>query len=161
MPHQPRQPFDPGPEYAARKRAAGRCICYRCDAPAGKNLPRCYKHNWQRKKASDPIAYIFYHKRQRAFERGRTQPWGNVAGWEPWTLTLENFRDWCLATGYHLKTGRTSGSLSLDRKDNRYGYHVWNIAPLSLGDNSRKHTKQGCWVMENGRMVYREEIIPF
>lgn len=66
---------------------------------------------------------------------------GHQPGWPAWTLTLENFRDYCEYTGYHLNTGRTFSSASLDRKDNRHGYHVWNLQILTLSANSSKGTK--------------------
>jgi hypothetical protein len=144
MPHLSRQPSDPGPEYVARKKAAGLCRGYRCQNKHGiATAGLCYKHYWQHKKRRDLVAYLFHQKKSRANQRGKVQPWGRVPGWPAWTLTLENWREWCAATGYASKTGRKGSSMTLDRKDNRYGYHVWNLAPLTLSQNSRKHTKLG------------------
>lgn len=139
MPHEIAAPTEPSEAYVARKRAAGLCINYRCASKAI-TCARCSKHVWQWRKQRDLIAYIFHRKKYRAAARGKSQPWGNVDGWGAWTITLDNFRDWCIATGYHLKTGRTASSMTLDRKDNRFGYHIWNLQGLTLAQNSAKST---------------------
>lgn len=120
----------------ARKRNAGLCARYGCLAPAGSHKKYCCKHHHQALKRRDPISYIYSHRKQRAKARGHE-----------WTLTLANFRDWCAFTGYHLNTGRTAESASLDRKRNEHGYHVWNIACIPYGANAAKftHAPGGEW----------------
>jgi hypothetical protein len=113
----------------ARKRKAGLCARYGCLSKAGCHKKYCPKHHHQALKRRDPISYIYSHRKQRAKARGHA-----------WDLTLENFRDWCEWTGYHLKTGRTPESASIDRKLNQYGYHVWNLACIPLGANAAKYT---------------------
>jgi hypothetical protein len=159
--HKVRPAYDPGDEYRERKRKLGRCICYRCDAPAGKNTPRCYKHSWAERKRRDPVAYLFHHKRQRALDRAKTQPWGlDPRG--PWSLTLPEFREYCQRTGYHERTGRTATSATLDRKDNRLGYHWDNIQEKTLAENSAKGTKTEVFTTgANGEVVVTLEDLPF
>jgi hypothetical protein len=113
----------------ARKRKAGLCARYGCLSKAGCHKKYCPKHHHQALKRRDPISYIYSHRKQRAKARGHE-----------WTLTLENFRDWCQWNGYHLKAGRTAESASIDRKLNQYGYHVWNIDCIPLGANAAKYT---------------------
>jgi hypothetical protein len=113
----------------ARKKKLGLCARYGCLKPAGKKKKYCPCHHHQALKRRDPISYIYSHRKQRAKARGHE-----------WTLTLENFRDWCEWTGYHHNTGRTSESASIDRRLNQYGYHVWNLACVPLGANAAKYT---------------------
>jgi hypothetical protein len=111
----------------ARKRKAGLCARYGCLSKAGSHKKYCCKHHHQALKDRDLISYIYSHRKQRAKARGHE-----------WTLTLENFREWCEWTGYHLRKGRTPGAASIDRKLGQYGYHVWNIASIPYGANSAK-----------------------
>lgn len=113
----------------ARKKKLGLCARYGCLRHAGSKKKYCPKHHHQALKRRDPISYIYSHRKQRAKARGHA-----------WDLTLENFRDWCEWTGYHLHTGRTAESASIDRKLNQYGYHVWNLACIPLGANAAKYT---------------------
>lgn len=114
---------------AARKRHAGLCARYGCLNKRGSHKQYCPKHHHQALKRRDPISYIYSHRKQRAKERGHE-----------WTVTLDNFRDWCAFTGYHLKTGRTAESASIDRKLNQHGYHIWNLDCVPLGANAAKYT---------------------
>ena len=130
----------------ARKRKAGLCARYGCLSKAGSHKKYCCKHHHQALKRRDLISYIYSHRKQRAKERGHE-----------WSITLENFRQWCEWTGYHLDTGRTPESLSIDRKLNAHGYHVWNIACVPYGANSAKYTHGpgGEWgVGDDGRYHY-------
>lgn len=54
------------------------------------------------------------------------------------TITLEQWEEFCLRTGYHLKHGREAGCLTVDRKDGIYGYHHWNIQVLTNSENAGK-----------------------
>lgn len=53
----------------------------------------------------------------------------------PFTITLEEFRQFCHETGYLEKRGREAHSLSIDRKDHDKGYHIWNICVKSFQEN--------------------------
>ncbi|RTQ52293.1 hypothetical protein EJV47_04530 [Hymenobacter gummosus] len=110
-----------------RKRRQGKCLRYGCSNKAGAHKKFCPKHHHQAQKANDPISYIYSMRKQRAKQRGHE-----------WTITLDNFRDWCEWTGYHQRTGRVTSALSIDRKDPAHGYHIWNIQPLAYGANSAK-----------------------
>lgn len=60
---------------------------------------------------------------------------------KPFTLTPEQFAEFCYKTDYIAGKGRTKTSLSIDRMINELGYVAGNIAPLPLGLNSKKKTK--------------------
>ncbi|MGI4736093.1 MAG: hypothetical protein ACRYG7_13030 [Janthinobacterium lividum] len=141
------------PTTEAAKRKAGRCVRHGCLAAAGTKKKYCPRHHHQALKDRDPISHIYSHRKQRAKARGHE-----------WTLTLENFRQWCEWTGYHLRCGRTLHAASIDRKDPFEGYHVWNIASIPYGANSAKgrHGK-GCWRLgPDGHYHFDpEEEVPF
>lgn len=113
----------------ARKKKLGLCARYGCLKPAGTKKKYCPCHHHQALKRRDPISYIYSHRKQRAKARGHA-----------WSLSLAEFRQWCQQTGYHLHTGRTAESLSIDRLDNRRGYSLDNIACIPLGANAAKYT---------------------
>jgi|GEM_PF-3428748 len=122
----------PAASTVARKQKLGLCVRYGCLAKRGAKKQYCCKHHHQALKRRDPISYIYSQRKQRAKARGHA-----------WTLTLDNFRDWCHFTGYHEKTGRTAESASIDRKINAHGYHVWNIRCIPYGANAAKYTHAG------------------
>jgi len=130
----------------ARKRKAGLCARYGCLSKAGSHKKYCCKHHHQALKRRDLISYIYSHRKQRAKERGHA-----------WSLALEEFRQWCHQTGYHLNLGRKAESSSIDRIDNARGYSLDNIACIPYGANSSKWTRPagGEWeVGEDGSYHY-------
>ena len=55
------------------------------------------------------------------------------------TLTLEQFTAFCLShPDYLTAKGRHSRCLSIDRRDAKEGYHIWNIRLLTVGKNSER-----------------------
>lgn len=86
--------------------------------------PRC-QSRWLKK--HHPLKYYFGKLRRRAKERGKD-----------FSLTFEQYRTFCLNTDYHKLKGKSSISLSIDRKDDKQGYHAWNIQAISLRENTRK-----------------------
>jgi hypothetical protein len=134
-------------EEREKRRKANRCNFNTCKAKRGAGkLAYCNRHNYLVKKARDPIREIFYRRRGNAARRGKD-----------WTITLDNFRDWCLFTNYHNKTSRSAYGLTIDRKDSRHGYHIWNIRTLRYDANSSKGAQYdgGEYVTdENGSIKY-------
>jgi hypothetical protein len=76
---------------------------------------------------ADQIKYAFITLRNNAKRRGI-----------PFTLTLEDFKTFCVKTKYIAGKGRSSMSYTIDRIYNNIGYHVDNIQVLTKGDNVRK-----------------------
>lgn len=68
------------------------------------------------------------------------------------TLTLEEFTEFVLNTGYMKGKGLSSESLTIDRIDNERGYTIDNIRVITKSENSSK-----------GAMPYEEIIkdVPF
>jgi hypothetical protein len=54
----------------------------------------------------------------------------------PFTLTVNQFEDFCLQTGYLEKRGNKPGDMTIDRKDWDEGYHIWNIQVMTHAENS-------------------------
>jgi hypothetical protein len=113
------------------KMAKGRCCLQNCTTKAGNRKVYCERHAHAIRKVFDPVGYIYSHRKQRAKQRGHE-----------WSITLDNWRDWCAFNRYHELTGRTAASMSIERKDSAHGYHIWNIATLTLGQNAAKGTQQ-------------------
>lgn len=103
------------------------CQAYRCKNLRSKKDRFCPRHRSRYYKETNPVGYTFNLRKQRAKERGHA-----------WELTLEEFREFCIRTGYLDKKGKTATSASIDRIDPSRGYALDNIRLLSLSDNSKK-----------------------
>jgi hypothetical protein len=88
---------------------------------------KCSRHRNRAWRDEHPLAYFFHKLRSRANERGIT-----------FTLTFEQYERFAITTDYAKMKGKTSLSLTIDRKDNGLGYHEWNIQAMLLRENSRK-----------------------
>lgn len=60
------------------------------------------------------------------------------------TLTMQEFVDFCEETGYMEGKGSSRLSLSVDRIDHNKGYVAGNIQVLSLSENGAKGYVEGC-----------------
>jgi len=49
------------------------------------------------------------------------------------------FRNFCEETGYIITKGMRGYRYTIDRINNNYGYHIWNIQLLSLISNIEKY----------------------
>jgi hypothetical protein len=56
----------------------------------------------------------------------------------PFTITLEQFQDFCAKTGYLEQRGNEPASMTIDRKDRDKGYHIWNLRVLTHAENSEQ-----------------------
>lgn len=88
-----------------------------------------HRHRYLKEK--DPVKYTFYATRGNAKRRGKE-----------WGISLEEFRQWCEETGYMNVKGRKPESGTIERKNNNFGYFIWNIEILSLSLNSSKGNKE-------------------
>lgn len=84
----------------------------------------CRREMWREK---NPLKYSFGNLRRRAKQRGKD-----------FSLTFEQYREFAIKTDYARLKGKTSLSLSINRKDNSQGYHHWNIEAITLSSNSRR-----------------------
>jgi len=54
----------------------------------------------------------------------------------PFSLTIAEFKAFCLKTGYLERRGNKPGDLTIDRIDWNDGYHIGNIRVLTHAENS-------------------------
>lgn len=87
-------------------------------------LSHCWKCRARMLKDRHPETYVLNAIRQRAKARGL-----------PFTITLEEFRKFCLETRYLELRGRTADALTIDRIDHDKGYHIWNIQVKTFLEN--------------------------
>jgi len=99
--------------YCRNTAVPGRTICHKCRS-------RKYKKQ-------HPDVYFFNALRNNARRRNKL-----------FTLTLDQFRDFCNRTGYLDKKGKNGYDMSIDRKISSKGYTADNIQVLSLSDNTKK-----------------------
>lgn len=99
--------------YCRNKRVHHRTICEKCKS-------RLYKER-------NPLAYHFNVLRVNAKRRGKQ-----------FDLTLEDFKAFCISSGYMEGKGRTAQDLSIDRIRPWEGYNINNIQVLTLSENSKK-----------------------
>jgi hypothetical protein len=74
------------------------------------------------------VKYAFINLRNNAKRRGVL-----------FTITLDQFREWCSKVQYIGFSGRSSESFTVDRRHNDIGYHLDNIQVLEKGKNVQKY----------------------
>jgi len=113
----------------AKKLQGVYCCAYSCkNKPGAKKGGLCHKHYHVHRRILDPVYDRFANFKRKALSRKKE-----------FTITLEEFRVFCTETGYIITKGRRGYRYTVDRKDNRFGYHIWNIQLLSMGENIRKY----------------------
>jgi hypothetical protein len=65
-------------------------------------------------------------------------------------LPLRHFRRFALQTDYLNRTGLNGHCLTVDRINNRFGYYLKNIQPLTRSANSEKKARQDAIRMKAG-----------
>jgi hypothetical protein len=105
------------------------CRTRNCRGFVGKSgkSPYCAKCRTRRWKAKYPLHYSFAKLQARARERKKD-----------FSLTRSQYIYFAKSTGYEKMKGKTSFSLSIDRIDDKQGYHWWNIQAITLRENTRK-----------------------
>jgi hypothetical protein len=109
-----------------RNPVKGRCQVKFCNKKTKGKM--CSTHRSQKCRANDPVRYAFYNLKASAKRR-------NIV----FTITIEQFRDWCRKVKYIGFAGRSSTSFTIDRIHNDIGYHIDNINVMQKGDNVKKY----------------------
>lgn len=104
-----------------------KCNTKRCRNKRAKRRNFCYRCISRQNRERYGVQSTFYFLRGNAKRRGID-----------FDLTLEQFRVFCTNTEYLKLKGKKSGSMSIDRIDNRRGYEIDNIRLITLAENSRK-----------------------
>lgn len=111
----------------AAKKYNNKCITKWCRNDRRKGARTCHKCHARRYKENHPLRYYYNITKQSAKQRGKD-----------WSLTLQQYEEFCVKTGYHDHRGRKTNSMTIDRIDPKQGYHVWNIRCLSHAENSAR-----------------------
>lgn len=94
----------------------------------------CWKHRSQKLRRDNPATYYLNMLRQSAARRGIK-----------FSLTVDQFKDFCGRTGFLKKRGQGPKDMTIDRKDPMQGYEINNIQMIehrlnsSLGGKHRKN----------------------
>jgi hypothetical protein len=112
------------------KKTEGRyCCAYGCrKQPNDKKKGMCHSHYQRYRRIIDPIYDRYVNFKGNALRRGKE-----------FTITLQEFRDFCQREGYIICKGKRGRNCTIDRIENQHGYHIWNIQILSIGANIKKY----------------------
>jgi len=121
-----------------------KCKTEGCNNQARKDSNYCYTCVIRRVRAKNPVKYIYNNLKFNAKRRGKE-----------FTLTYEQFEQFCIETGYDKNRGQTPTSMSIDRIDNNRGYSIDNIRSITLSENSSLRDKVKADLPQN------EENCPF
>lgn len=105
------------------------CCAYHCkNKPDPKKGGLCHKHYARKLKKRDPVYDRYFNFKNNAIARGKA-----------FSITLDQFREFCDKTGYIVKKGMRGKRCTIDRIDNRFGYYIWNIQIITNFQNIRKY----------------------
>lgn len=103
------------------------CSTLGCANKAAKHRTICHNCKRKRYQAKNPIKYAYQELRARAKKRGKE-----------FTITLEDFKEFCASTEYMVKKGIYKESLHIDRIDETKGYVKGNLQAIPNADNIKK-----------------------
>jgi hypothetical protein len=90
----------------------------------------CFTCTSRRSRAANPLKWSYWNLKANSKRRGKE-----------FSLTMDEFRQFCEQTNYLAGKGRTLLCYSIDRIDNTKGYSLDNIRRVTVRENSRKGTK--------------------
>lgn len=105
-----------------------KCSTEGCRKEARENRKECRSCEHIRLRDKDPVKLSFQNLRKNARRRGKE-----------FTLTLEQFREFCIKHPYIQGKGRTKDSYHIDRIDETKGYSIDNIQILTNAENFKKY----------------------
>lgn len=112
-----------------KKKEGVYCCAYGCKSnPIYKKNGMCHKHYARYRKMIDPVYDRYFNFKYNALRRCKD-----------FTVTLEQFRQYCKDNNYIIQKGNRGRAMTVDRKDNRFGYHIWNLQPMSGRANTKKY----------------------
>jgi len=113
----------------AKKKAGVQCCAYGCkNKPCGKKKGMCHKHYNRYSRIKDPVYDRYKNFKHNALRRSKD-----------FTVTLYQFWWFCVLENYIISEGRRGRKCTVDRIDNRFGYHIWNLQILTNHANVRKY----------------------
>ena len=109
------------------------CRNRRAKETNGSLRSHCWKCESRKFRESRPATYTLNNLRRRARQRKI-----------PFSITLEQWEQFCEDTGYLHLRGREPSAFSVDRKNHDEGYHIWNIQVKNNLENAAAgHTVPG------------------
>jgi hypothetical protein len=105
-----------------------KCLTPNCINEAAKGRRICGKCRSRKYRAKYPLKAWYDTLKMNARRRGKE-----------FTLTQEQFSEFCKRTGYDEHKGKTADSLSVDRIKSHLGYTIDNIQAITLRENTAKH----------------------
>jgi hypothetical protein len=133
----------------AKKKEGIFCCAYSCkNKPHPKKGGFCHKHYGIHRRIIDPVYDRYINFKGNALRRGKA-----------FCISLIEFRDFCQDTGYIVTKGMRGRKCSVDRKDNRFGYYIWNIQLLTIKQNVAKYHNEDVHMTE--LPVDHEDYLPF
>lgn len=132
------------------KKIEGRyCCAYGCrSSPNPKKVGLCHKHYAIYRRQKDPIYDRYVNFKGNALRRCKE-----------FSITLEQFRNFCQETGYIIKKGYRGKNCTVDRIRNWEGYHIGNLQLITNKANIRKYHDHDKHVTELPKD--HEDYIPF
>lgn len=112
----------------------GVCANAGCRNKVNGGITLCSTCRSQKSRLADPVKYAYYNLKNRAKQR-------NIV----FTITIQQFREFCHKTRYMAGKGRTADSYTIDRKHEDIGYHADNIQVLAKKDNVVKYYLNYDW----------------
>lgn len=104
----------------------------RCLTPYCKNKVKgkypCSTCRSRKSREANPVRYAYHNLKSSAAKRDL-----------PFTISLEQFKDWCIKVDYIGHKGRAAASYTCDRRYNDIGYHVDNIQVMTKRNNVKKY----------------------
>lgn len=107
-----------------------KCSTKSCRRSAAKNRKQCHTCRSANYRKKHPIRSAYLNLKANSKRRGIE-----------FTLTLDQFNDFCFVTEYVAGKGRSRDSFTIDRIDNSRGYTVDNIQVMTKSANSSKGKK--------------------
>jgi hypothetical protein len=112
-----------------KKKEGFYCCAYGCkNKPNPKKRGLCHKHYSRYRRICDPVYDRFVNFKNNALRRSKS-----------FTITLEQFRNFCQETGYIITKGMRGRKCTIDRIRNYEGYHIDNIQILTMNKNIEKY----------------------
>ena len=116
----------------AKKKQGNYCCAYGCDKlPNAKKKGLCHMHYKRYRRIADPVYDRYVNFKGNALRRCKE-----------FTITLQEFRDFCTKEGYIISKGKRGYNCTIDRIENQHGYHIWNIQILSMANNIKKYNNE-------------------
>lgn len=113
-------------DYEKNKR--GLCATLWCPNPKIKGRRICYRCKKFKFRIKHPIRNTYNNWRTNAKRRGKF-----------FSITLDEFRAFCIETNYMELKGRSAKKIQIDRIENDKGYTADNIQALSGAKNVQKY----------------------